>query len=124
MSNCSAATTWARSISCSSRSCRRFCKARSMCLCELSRSEQLLRRQAEELARAERTFRAVLEAAPDAMVITSTAGIIELANSRADALFGHSREALIGRDIRTLIPGWQCPELVSEASRCRGVAAD
>src|SRR5579864_4964622 len=58
---------------------------------ELSRSEQLLRRQADELSRAERTFRAVLEGAPDAMVITSASGIVELANSRADTLFGYPR---------------------------------
>jgi len=82
---------------------------------ELSRSEQLLRRQAQELSRAERTFRGVLEGAPDAMVITSASGIIELANTRTDALFGHPRESLIGCDIRTLIPGWRCPELTEGA---------
>jgi PAS domain S-box-containing protein len=82
---------------------------------ELSRSEQLLRRQAQELSRAERTFRAVLEGAPDAMVVTSASGVIELANSRADTLFGYPRESLIGRDIRTLIPGWKCPQVVDGA---------
>jgi PAS domain S-box-containing protein len=82
---------------------------------ELSRSEQLLRRQAQELSRTERTFRAVLEGAPDAMVITSASGVVELANSRADTLFGHPRESLIGCDIRTLIPGWRCPELIDGA---------
>jgi PAS domain S-box-containing protein len=74
---------------------------------ELRRTEQLLRRKAEELERAEQRFRAVLEAAPDAMVITNQAGIIELANSRADTLFGRSREALIGRDIHSLLPTWE-----------------
>lgn len=79
---------------------------------ELSRTTQLLQSQAEERARAEQKFRAVLEAAPDAMVITSKEGIIELANSRADALFAYSRETLIGRDIHSLIPGWTCSSLV------------
>lgn len=79
---------------------------------ELSRSAQLLRSQAEELARAERKFRAVLEAAPDAMVITNTQGIVELANSRMDELFGHTRPSLIGQNIRSLIPEWECPSLV------------
>src|SRR6185437_2838001 len=53
---------------------------------ELSRSAQLLRRQAEALALTEQKFRAVLEAAPDAMVITDEEGIIQLANSRTDSL--------------------------------------
>ena len=77
---------------------------------ELRRTEQLLRRKAEELASAEQRFRAVLEAAPDAMVITNQAGTIELANSRADTLFGRPREALIGRDIHSVLPAWECPE--------------
>lgn len=77
---------------------------------ELRRTEQLLRRKAEELASAEQRFRAVLEAAPDAMVITNHAGTIELANSRTDALFGRSRDALMGCDIRSLLPAWECPE--------------
>jgi PAS domain S-box-containing protein len=42
------------------------------------------------------------------MVITNQAGTIELANTRADTLFGHSREALIGRDIHSLLPAWEC----------------
>jgi PAS domain S-box-containing protein len=77
---------------------------------DLRRTEQLLRRNAEALARTEQRFRIVLEAAPDAMVITNQAGTIELANSRADSLFGRSREALIGRDIHSLLPAWECPD--------------
>lgn len=81
---------------------------------QLSWSELLVRRQAEELARTERTFRAVLEGAPDAMVITNAVGDIQLANSRTDAMFGHSREELIGTNICNLIPEWTCPELISD----------
>lgn len=81
---------------------------------ELSRSDQLSRRQAEELDRSGKKFRAVLEAAPDAMVITDEQGVIELANSRADALFGYTRESMIGRNIRTLIPDWESPQRSSE----------
>ena len=76
----------------------------------LSRSERLLRRQAEELARTEKRFRAVLEAAPDAMLITAEDGTIQLANSRVDALFRYPRETLLGTNIRTLIPEWVSPE--------------
>ena len=76
---------------------------------ELSRSTQLLRRQAEALARTERKFRAVLEAAPDAMVITAEDGTIQLANSRTDSLFGYSRDLLLGLNIRQVIPQWESP---------------
>jgi PAS domain S-box-containing protein len=78
---------------------------------ELSRAAQMLRLQSEHLAQAERKFRAVLEAAPDAMVITDPEGIIELANSRMDELFGHSRSTLIGENLRAMIPQWECPSL-------------
>ena len=76
---------------------------------ELSRAEQLLRRQTEALARTEQRFRAVLEAAPDAMVITGTDGIIRLANSRTDALFGYPRQQLMNLPITSLIPKWEPP---------------
>jgi PAS domain S-box-containing protein len=75
----------------------------------LSRSEGLLRRQAEELTRSERRFRAVLEAAPDAMLITAEDGMVQLVNSRVEGLFKYPREALIGTNIRALIPEWQSP---------------
>src|SRR5438105_921191 len=55
---------------------------------ELSRSAQRQKQQAEVLAKAEQKFRSLLEAAPDAMLITSAGGEIVLANSRTDALFG------------------------------------
>lgn len=77
---------------------------------ELRHSEQLMRRQAENVARAEQKFRAVLEAAPDAMVITDQDGTIHLANSRTDLLFGYPREQLIGLNITSLIPDWTPPD--------------
>ena len=84
---------------------------------ELSRNTQLLLRQTEALAKAEQRFRSVLEAAPDAMVITRQDGTILLANTRADVLFGYRRERLIGQNIRLLVPEWMpvC-ELDSDAA--------
>jgi PAS domain S-box-containing protein len=49
-------------------------------------------------------FRALLEAAPDAIVITDGQGRIVLANSQTDALFGYGREELIGRQVEMLLP--------------------
>ena len=73
---------------------------------ELSRSAQRQRRQAEILAKAELKFRSLLEAAPDAMLITTAEGEIVLANSRADDMFGYSRRELLGKSIRVLVPSW------------------
>ena len=73
---------------------------------ELSRSAQRQRKQAEILAKAELKFRSLLEAAPDAMLITTAEGQIVLANSRADDLFGYSRKELLGSNIRLLVPSW------------------
>jgi PAS domain S-box-containing protein len=72
----------------------------------LSRSAQRQRMQAEILAKAEQRFRSLLNAAPDAMLITKENGEIVLANSRTDGLFGYRRSQLLGHDIRKLIPDW------------------
>ena len=55
---------------------------------ELSRNTALLRRQAEVLGKAEQKFRSLLEAAPDAMIISSEDGEISLVNSQVEAMFG------------------------------------
>lgn len=86
---------------------------------ELSRSDQLLRRQSEALARTEQRFRAVLEAAPDAMVIADESGVITLANSQTDSLFGYPRSRLIGSNIRLVIPQWECPDRVAPQTSVR-----
>ena len=52
----------------------------------------------------ERKFRALLEAAPDAMVIVDSHGHIALVNAQAERLFGYRRQELIGQSISVLIP--------------------
>lgn len=93
---------------------------------ELSRNQQLLRAQTEELRRTEQKFRAVLEGAPDALLITTQKGIIELANSRTDSLFGYPRETIVRMNIRDLIPGWEYSKVHSRLveTRLRGVRSD
>jgi len=76
---------------------------------KLSRNTDLLRRQAETLSKTEQKFRSLLEAAPDAMIISSEDGRISLINSQTETLFGFPREELIGGNIQTLVPQWRGP---------------
>jgi PAS domain S-box-containing protein len=73
---------------------------------EMARNTELLREQASVLAKAEQKFRSLLEATPDAMLITREEGTIELVNSHAQQLFGYNRQALLGRNLRSLVPRW------------------
>jgi PAS domain S-box-containing protein len=54
--------------------------------------------------RLERRFRGLLEAAPDAMLITDAAGRIVLVNAHAERLFGYARQELVGQAIEILVP--------------------
>src|SRR5437667_2208294 len=53
---------------------------------------------------AEEKFRLVLDAAPNAMIMVDSAGVITFANASATTVFGYSLSELIGRHIETLIP--------------------
>lgn len=49
-------------------------------------------------------FRALLDTAPDAMVVVGEDGRITFANVQAETLFGYTREELLGQQISLLIP--------------------
>jgi PAS domain S-box-containing protein len=74
---------------------------------KLSQHTDLLKRQAEVLSKTEQKFRSLLEAAPDAMVISSENGKINLVNSQVERLFGFPREELVGANIQMLVPEWR-----------------
>ncbi|HEU5334299.1 MAG TPA: PAS domain S-box protein [Actinocrinis sp.] len=57
-----------------------------------------------ETAATEEPFRALLEAAPDAMVIVDDGGTIKLVNAQTELMFGYAREELLGRSVETLVP--------------------
>jgi PAS domain S-box-containing protein len=49
-------------------------------------------------------FHALLEAAPDAIVIVDRIGQIHLVNAQAEVMFGYPRQELAGRNVDTLVP--------------------
>src|SRR6266566_4974121 len=53
---------------------------------------------------AEEKFQLVLDAAPNAMIMVDSAGVINFANASATTVFGYSLSELIGCDIETLVP--------------------
>ena len=53
---------------------------------------------------AQEKFQLVLDAAPNAMIMVDSAGVITFANASATTVFGYSLSELIGRSIETLIP--------------------
>jgi PAS domain S-box-containing protein len=61
--------------------------------------------RAGQQADAEQRFRALIEAAPDAMVIVDEAGTIKLVNAQTEAVFGYPRQELLGRPVELLVPG-------------------
>ncbi|MGW1956102.1 SpoIIE family protein phosphatase [Streptomyces sp. NPDC001920] len=61
-------------------------------------------RDVSERKAAEERFRALLEAAPDAMVIVDDKGTIKLVNAQTEALFGYRRDELLGRPVELLVP--------------------
>jgi protein-histidine pros-kinase len=56
------------------------------------------------VGRAERMFRGLLEAAPDAMVVVDSAGLVVLVNRQTEELFGYVREELLAQPVDMLVP--------------------
>src|SRR5438046_7793321 len=81
---------------------------------------------------AEEKFRLVLDAAPNAMIMVDSAGVISFANAPAATVFGYSLSELIGRHIETLIPerfrdrhvGYRKGFLSQPSSRAMGAGRD
>jgi PAS domain S-box-containing protein len=53
---------------------------------------------------AEARFRALLESAPDGIVVVDSTGAIAIVNSQTERLFGYTRQELIGQPIEMLVP--------------------
>ena len=69
------------------------------------RTGRMLQRMDTDLQAANQVkFRALLESAPDAMVIADDGGRIVLVNAQTEILFGYSREDLLGQPAEMLVP--------------------
>ena len=54
--------------------------------------------------RLEERFRQVVESAPNAMVMITRAGVIEMVNTQAERVFGYARAELLGQPVERLVP--------------------
>jgi PAS domain S-box-containing protein len=61
-------------------------------------------RDITERKRAEEQFRVVVEASPQAIILVTMAGKINLVNAQAEVLFGYIREELLGQPVELLLP--------------------
>ena len=59
----------------------------------------------EALLASEKKVRAVMDSAPDAIVITNDKGQIQMVNLQANKLFGYSRSEFMDRDLSALVVG-------------------
>jgi PAS domain S-box-containing protein len=77
-----------------------------------------VRKAAEKvLAQMEGRYRALLEAAPDAMVVVNQEGRIVLLNLQAEKEFGYHRDELLGQKVTNLIPEGFAERLIADGLR-------
>src|SRR5438876_834355 len=72
------------------------------CLLVTAMAALAMRRRDRDKDIFEIQFQSLLEAAPDALIITNLKGIILLANSRTEELFGYEKEELQGQPVESL----------------------
>jgi PAS domain S-box-containing protein len=62
-------------------------------------------RDVTQLKEAEEKFRRVMETAPDAIVLVSPEGRINMTNPRAEQMFRYTKQDLVGRPFEMFVPG-------------------
>src|SRR5271163_3371376 len=63
------------------------------------------------------SYRGLLEAAPDAMVVVNVAGEIVLLNVQAEKQFGYSRDTLVGQKVKNIIPEGFAERIIADGTR-------
>jgi PAS domain S-box-containing protein len=79
-------------------------------------AEQKTHAIAEQI-RSERSSHALLEAAPDAMVVVNQAGEIVLLNLQAERRFGYHRDELLGKRLQDIIPEGFAERMMADGLR-------
>jgi len=70
-----------------------------------------------ESKESEAKYRALLEAAPDAMVVLHPDGKIVLLNLQAENQFGYQRDELVGQPVTNIIPAGFAERLIADGTR-------
>jgi PAS domain S-box-containing protein len=76
-----------------------------------------MRRDLNGTSESEAKYRALLEAAPDAMVVVNQNGGIVLLNVQAEKQFGYDRDELLGRKVTSIIPEGFAERLIADGTR-------
>jgi PAS domain S-box-containing protein len=79
-------------------------------------------RDVSQQQQVDRRFRGLMEAAPDAMVVVNQSGEIVLLNLQAERKFGYSRDELVGRKVKSIIPEGFEERLIADGTRTAAVA--
>src|SRR6202163_1025269 len=72
---------------------------------------------ARNLAQMEGSYRGLLEAAPDAMIVVNERGEIVLLNLQAEKQFGYHRDELLGKMVDSIVPEGFAERLVADGLR-------
>ncbi len=68
------------------------------------KTEELVKQRTEELVASENRFRIILQEAADAIITINQQGLIESVNPAAERMFGYTHGALLGKNIKVLMP--------------------
>src|SRR6476646_5199236 len=71
---------------------------------ELRAANDALRDEIDRRNRSERNFRGLIDAAPDAILVIDSAGLITKVNDQAERMFGYRREAMVGQNVELIVP--------------------